>query len=141
MIAQQNYQAGIYARLSKDDDTEGESVSIENQKLLLTQYAKERGLEVVDYYVDDGWSGTRFDRPGFLRMRQDIESKRINLVLVKDLSRLGRNNSKTEEFITDILPAYNCRLIAVNDGVDTLYAADDVSISFSNAIKLTRYFQ
>ena len=79
--------------------------------------------------LDDGWSGTRFDRPGFLRMRQDIESKRINLVLVKDLSRLGRNNSKTEEFITDILPAYNCRLIAVNDGVDTLYAADDVSIS------------
>ena len=132
MIAQQNYQAGIYARLSKDDDTEGESVSIENQKLLLTQYAKERGLEVVDYYVDDGWSGTRFDRPGFLRMRQDIESKRINLVLVKDLSRLGRNNSKTEEFITDILPAYNCHLIAVNDGVDTLYAADDVSISFRN---------
>ena len=53
MIAQQNYQAGIYARLSKDDDTEGESVSIENQKLLLTQYAKERGLEVVDYYVDE----------------------------------------------------------------------------------------
>ena len=68
MIATQNYQEGIYARLSKDDDTEGESVSIENQKLLLTQYAKERGLEVVDYYVDDGWSGTRFDRPGFLRM-------------------------------------------------------------------------
>ena len=81
------YHVGIYARLSRDDERQGESVSIENQKLLLRRYCDRQGWTVVGEYVDDGWSGTNFDRPAFRRLLEDVEQKKVNLVLVKDLSR------------------------------------------------------
>lgn len=84
MIAQRTYQVGIYARLSRDDERFGESVSIENQKLMLTQYCEQQGWTISDYYVDDGWTGTNFNRPDFQRLIDDVQNKQINLVIVKD---------------------------------------------------------
>ena len=88
---QENYNVGIYARLSRDDERAGESVSIENQKELLTRYVREQGWNLYDYYCDDGVSGTTFDRPSFNRLVQDATDGKINLILTKDLSRLGRD--------------------------------------------------
>lgn len=85
------YNVGIYCRLSNDDERDGESVSIENQKLLLQNYVRQRGWNEVDVYIDDGYSGTNFQRPGFLEMLEDARHGLINLILVKDLSRLGRD--------------------------------------------------
>ena len=90
-MTEKAYNVGIYCRLSNDDERDGESVSIENQKLLLTQYVKDRGWNLVDTYIDDGYSGTNFKRPGVQRLIADAEAKRINIILVKDLSRFGRN--------------------------------------------------
>ena len=83
-------QAAIYCRLSQDDGSLGESGSIQTQKAILTQYCQEHHMEIVDCYCDDGWSGTNFDRPAFQRMIGDIEAGRVNTVIVKDLSRFGR---------------------------------------------------
>ena len=88
---QEQYSVGIYARLSRDDERAGESVSIENQKEMLARYVREQGWTLYDYYCDDGVSGTTFDRPGFNRLVQDATDHKINLVLTKDLSRLGRD--------------------------------------------------
>ena len=86
------YNVGIYIRLSREDEEKTyESESITNQKSLLLQYVKENNLRVYDIYVDDGYSGTNFDRPGFKRLIDDIESKKINMVITKDMSRLGRD--------------------------------------------------
>jgi len=82
------YLAGLYLRLSKDDERAGESVSIENQRLLLTQYVQEKGWEIREIYIDDGWSGTTMQRPAFQRMIRDAEDKRINLIIVKELTRV-----------------------------------------------------
>ena len=86
-----NYIAGIYLRLSRDDERAGESLSIENQKILVTKYVKEKGWEIKDVYVDDGYSGTNFDRPGVKRLLDDAKAGEINTIVVKDLSRFGRN--------------------------------------------------
>ncbi len=83
---QENYIVGIYARLSRDDERAGESVSIENQKEMLSRYVREQGWTLYDYYCDDGVSGTTFDRPGLNRLVQDATDHKINLVLCKDLS-------------------------------------------------------
>lgn len=80
------YNVGIYCRLSNDDERDGESVSIENQKLLLQNYVRQRGWNEVDVYIDDGYSGTNFNRPGVRRLIEDAKAKRINVILVKDLS-------------------------------------------------------
>lgn len=85
------YNTALYLRLSRDDELQGESGSIQTQRMMLRQYAEEHGLTVVGEYIDDGWSGTNFDRPGFQRMIDDIEEGKINCVVTKDLSRLGRN--------------------------------------------------
>lgn len=93
MTAQQEYLAGIYTRISADDGvTDRESNSITTQKQILTRYANEHGFRIVEYYSDDGYTGTNFNRPDFQRMMADIEMGKINLVLTKDLSRLGRNH-------------------------------------------------
>ena len=84
MREQQNYRAAIYCRLSSEDGTDHESMSIGNQRTLLTEYVRKQGWEVVDTYIDDGFSGTNFDRPGFQRMIADIEKGRVNLVITKD---------------------------------------------------------
>ena len=86
-------KAAIYCRLSQDDGSVGESGSIQTQRTLLTQYCKEQHIRITDYYCDDGWSGTNFERPEFQRMLEDIENGKINTVVVKDLSRFGRENT------------------------------------------------
>ncbi len=106
-------------RLSKDDEGSEESSSITNQRGLLTAYATERGIRIASEYVDDGYSGTNFDRPAFQRMLRDVEAKRINLILVKDLSRLGREYIQTGQYTEVYFPAKKVRFIAVNDGFDS----------------------
>ena len=91
MREQQNYRAAIYCRLSSEDGADHESMSIGNQRALLAEYVAKQGWEVVDTYIDDGWSGTNFDRPNFQRMITDIEARKVNMVITKDLSRLGRD--------------------------------------------------
>ena len=86
----QTYNTALYMRLSRDDENYGDSVSIETQRTILRQFAKENLLHVVDEYVDDGWSGTNFERPNFKRMMEDVESGKINCIVTKDLSRFGR---------------------------------------------------
>ena len=126
MKSQQNYDAGIYVRLSKDDERAGESVSIENQKLILTKYAQEQGWNIVDTYVDDGHSGTNFDRPSVTRLIDDAKDGKINLILVKDLDRFGRNYIQVGQFTDYLFPMIGCRFIALNDGVDTIHNDNDI---------------
>ncbi|MBR2667265.1 MAG: recombinase family protein [Oscillospiraceae bacterium] len=111
-------RAGLYLRLSREDG-EQESQSIDSQRALLTRYAGERGLSVAEVYIDDGWSGTTFDRPGFRRMLADIEAGRLDTVLTKDLSRLGRDYIQTGYYIERYFPAHGVRYIAVGDHIDT----------------------
>ena len=99
MPKQTNYNVGIYVRLSKDDERAGESLSIENQKLILTKYCTEQGWNIVDTYVDDGYSGTSFDRPAVTRLLEDAKTGKINLIIVKDLSRFGRNYIQVGQYI------------------------------------------
>ena len=115
----QTYNVGIYCRLSNDDERDGESVSIENQKLLLQQYVQERGWNLTDTYIDDGYSGTNFQRPGVQRLIADAMAKRINVILVKDLSRFGRNYVEFGHYTEDVFPSIGCRFIALNNGIDT----------------------
>ena len=126
MKSQQNYDAGIYVRLSKDDERAGESVSIENQKSILTKHAQEQGWNVVDTYCDDGYSGTNFDRPGVTRLIDDAKDGKINLILVKDLSRFGRNYIQVGQFTDYVFPMIGCRFVALNDGVDTIHNDNDI---------------
>ncbi|CAM3279435.1 MULTISPECIES: recombinase family protein [Paenibacillus] len=125
MKIQQRTRTAIYRRLSRDDEQSGESMSIENQRILLERYAKENGFEVVDIYTDDGWSGTNFDRPDFQRMKRDIENGKIDIVLVKDLSRLGRNQIETSLCIQVFFPEHQVRFIAVSENIDTAKGEDD----------------
>ncbi len=116
----ETYNVGIYCRLSNDDERDGESVSIENQKLLLQKYVRERGWNEVDCYCDDGYSGTNFNRPAVKRLIEDAKSKRINCIVVKDLSRFGRNYIEFGQYTDYLFPSIGCRFIAVNNGIDTM---------------------
>jgi DNA invertase Pin-like site-specific DNA recombinase len=127
-MSETKYTAGLYLRLSKDDERAGESVSIENQRLLLTKYAEERGWEIREIYIDDGWSGTTMQRPAFRRMMHDAEEKRINLIIVKDLSRLGRNYIEVGRLTEETLPMLGCRFVALNDSVDSLIGDNDMMV-------------
>ena len=95
-----------------EDMRAGESLSIENQKLTLTKYVKEQGWDLVDTYVDDGWSGTDFDRPAVQRSLSDAQSGKIDLIICKDLSRFGRNYIGVGRYVDYIFPSYNIRFIA-----------------------------
>ena len=113
-------KAGLYTRLSVDDGiTDKESNSITSQKQMLMQYAQYHGIEVAETYVDDGWSGTNFERPDFKRMIEDIESGKINTVITKDLSRLGRDYLQTGYYTEVYFPSKKVRYIAISDGIDT----------------------
>ena len=125
-MLKQNYDVGIYVRLSKDDERAGESVSIENQKLMLRKYVREQGWNEVGCYVDDGFSGTNFERPGVTRLIEDAKDGKINLILVKDLSRFGRNYIEIGRFTDYVFPMIGCRFIALNDGVDTIHNDNDI---------------
>ena len=117
-----DYKVGIYIRLSKEDEEKekySESESIQNQRVLLMQYIKENKLNFVSEYVDDGVSGTSFDRPGFNKMIEDIENEKINMVITKDLSRLGRDYVQTGLYTETYFPVHNVRYIAILDNIDT----------------------
>ena len=104
MLAKQtDYIVGIYLRLSKDDERAGESLSIENQRRILTNYVREQGWTIYDEYVDDGISGTSFDRPGVQRMLDDAKNGKINLIICKDLSRFGRNYIQVGQYTDSLL--------------------------------------
>ncbi len=114
------YRVGIYLRLSRDDEGAGDSESIINQREFLSKYVKSQSNWIlVDIYIDDGYTGTNFNRPDFIRMKNDIESGKINLVITKDLSRLGRDYIDTGYYLEKYFPAKRVRYIAVNDGIDT----------------------
>jgi len=116
-----SYNVGIYVRLSQEDMREGESLSIENQKKMLTDYVSQQaGWNLVGIYEDDGYSGTNFDRPGVRQLLDDAKSGKINLILCKDLSRFGRNYIEVGQYIDYIFPSFNIRFIALSDNVDTL---------------------
>jgi len=114
-----DYQVGLYIRLSKEDENEGPSESVNNQKSLLTQFVKEHRLSVYDTYVDDGWSGTSFDRPDFKRLIGDIEAKKVNMIITKDLSRLGRDYIMIGHYMERYFPENRVRYISLLDGIDT----------------------
>lgn len=114
-----DYQAGLYIRLSKEDENEGPSESVSNQKSLLEEFVRQHRLQVFDTYIDDGWSGTNFDRPAFQRLIADIEAKKVNMVLTKDLSRLGRDYILTGHYMERFFPEHRVRYISLLDGIDT----------------------
>ena len=117
----------LYCRLSQEDANEGDSNSITNQKDILLRYAKEHRFPNPTFFVDDGYSGTNYDRPGFQRMLSEIEAGKVVVVLTKDLSRLGRNSSLTGLYINFTFPKYSVRYIAMNDGIDTLRDNNDIA--------------
>lgn len=121
------FTTAIYCRLSKDDEQVGESVSIETQKMMLVDYCMQHGYHIHDVYVDDGFSGLNFNRPAFKRLLDDIEEGKINLVITKDLSRLGRDYIQTGYFTDVYFNKKRVRYIAVNDGIDTLRDDNDIA--------------
>ncbi|MFZ5988396.1 MAG: recombinase family protein [Bacillota bacterium] len=131
---QQIYNAGIYCRLSAEDNLAGESGSISTQRTLLTQYCKSQGFTITDYYVDDGFSGTNFDRPDFERLLNDIDKGKINVVLTKDLSRFGRDYIQAGYFIEKVFERKNVRYIAVDDNIDTLNNNNDILMPIKNVL-------
>lgn len=114
-----DYHVALYIRLSKEDENEGPSGSVTNQQSLLHAFVREHRLDVYDTYIDDGWSGTSFDRPGFQRMLRDIEAGKVNMVITKDLSRLGRDYIMTGHYMERYFPEKRVRYISLLDGVDT----------------------
>ena len=139
------YRVGIYCRLSVEDASNSakaknyipsdESASIENQKLILQKYADENGFQNTRFYVDDGYSGTNFNRPAFEQMMDDMSNGDIAVIITKDLSRLGRNQLHTGLYIEEIFPSNDVRYIAVNDNVDTKYENSNELMPFKNLFK------
>ena len=119
VMKQKNYIAGLYFRLSQEDERQGESVSIENQRTMLRKYAEEHGFEIHGEYIDDGISGTTFDRPEVQRLLDDAKTGVINTIIVKDLSRFGRNYIEVGQYVDYVFPAFGIRFIAIQDNVDT----------------------
>lgn len=126
-------RAALYMRLSKDDDGAGESSSISTQRKMLRSYAMENGFDIYREYVDDGYSGTNFDRPAWKQLLQDIEEKQVNLVITKDLSRLGRDYIMTGQLTEIYFPSRGIRYIAINDGYDSDSPWSDIA-PFKNII-------
>ena len=133
MKQQTNRITALYCRLSKDDLLKGDSMSIQHQKDMLSKYADENGFSFTSYYVDDGYSGTNFNRPSFQKLIEDIEDGKVGIVIVKDLSRLGREYLKTGYYTEIFFPQNNVRFIAINDNVDTLDGDNDFA-PFKNII-------
>ena len=127
MVLASSFRAAIYCRLSKDDDLDGESASIANQRDMLETYCEKQGWEVVAVYQDDGYTGLNMERPDLKRMLKAIERRQINLVVTKDLSRLGRNYLQTGFLIEDFFPRHGVRYIAMNDGIDTMRDNNDIA--------------
>jgi len=130
------WKIGIYCRLSSDDGDNAESDSITNQRELINYHLKNKhDFKIIDYYVDDGFSGTSFNRPGFKRMVADLANGKINTIIVKDLSRFGRNYIEVGNYLEHIFPLYNVRFISVNDNIDSYEdpkSINNVVVPFKN---------
>ena len=122
----------LYARLSVEDETNNESTSIQTQKAMLADYCREHGFHIVDYYVDDGETGTNFERPEFQRMLRDIDAGKINTVICKDLSRFGRNYYEAGMYLDKYFVERNIRFIAIQDNVDSAKGGYDLTVPFLN---------
>ena len=122
----------LYCRLSQDDGIDGESNSISNQKEILLKYAKEHGFFNVQFFVDDGISGTTFDRPGFQQMEAMIENGEISTVIVKDLSRFGRNYLEVGNYLEVVYPTFGVKFIAISENVDTISGTGMEMMPFNN---------
>lgn len=131
---EKEYRAALYCRLSSDDAYLGESESIQTQRTLLTQYCKENSIPVYDVYVDDGFSGTNFERPDFKRMLADLENHKANLVIVKDLSRFGREYAQMGMYIENDFEDWNIRFISIGESIDTLNGTDGILMPITNVI-------
>lgn len=128
MKLQDNYDVGIYCRLSRDDHNGTlESMSIANQRQVLVDYVTEKGWTLRDCYIDDGYSGTNFDRPDFKRMIHDAEIGKIDCIITKDLSRLGRNYVEAGYYTEEYFIEHDIRFIAINDGIDTMHDNNDIA--------------
>lgn len=115
------YKVAGYIRLSKEDKIKDESNSVTNQKLIITSYIENNtDLELFDFYIDDGYSGTTFERPEYKRMLKGIVEGKVNTIIVKDLSRFGRNHIQSDDYLENILPGYNVRFISIIDDIDSL---------------------
>ncbi len=134
--AQNEWRAGLYIRLSREDGDKIESESVSSQKAILERFLAEHpSIGFYDIYTDDGWSGTDFDRPSFQRMLSDITSKKINCVIVKDLSRFGRNYVEAGKYLETVFPLFKVRFIAVNDNIDSIanpQSMNNVIVPFKN---------
>lgn len=132
-------RAAAYLRLSIEDGDKAESNSIGNQRELIRDFAAERpGLHLIEEYADDGYTGTNFERPGFKRMMEDIKSGKINCIIVKDLSRLGRNYIEMGKYLEQIFPMMGIRFIAINDNYDNANTessdSDSIVVPFKNLL-------
>lgn len=130
MLRQATYTTpvtALYARLSKDDEQQGPSLSIENQKRILETFARDNGFLNCRFFVDDGWSGANFQRPGFMEMMDCVESGEVKCVITKDLSRMGRNYLQVGMFTEITFPKKGVRFIAINDGVDSAQGDNDLT--------------
>lgn len=123
----------LYARLSQDDGSQGDSNSIQNQRLMLQKYAKDNGFENTKFLYDDGATGTNFNRSGFQEVMALIENGEVATLIVKDMSRLGREYLEVGRLTEIVFPSYGVRFIAMNDGVDSLYG-DNEFTPFKNII-------
>ena len=132
-VKQQIRITALYCRLSRDDEFSGDSVSIQTQKAMLSQYAREQGFSNCEFFVDDGYSGTNYNRPDFQRMLGFVEDGKVAIVCVKDLSRLGRDYLQTGYYTEVIFPEHDTRFIAINDNVDTA-KGDNEFAPFKNII-------
>ena len=138
MIKISNWKVAGYLRLSKEDNENIESNSIANQRDLIDQYiSSKEDLELVDYYIDDGYSGTNFNRPGFEKLLQDMKNKKINCIIVKDLSRFARSHIEADMYFENIFPALNIRFISVIENIDSLEnpdSMDNLIVPFKNLL-------
>ena len=125
------YNTALYMRLSRDDESYGDSVSIETQRTILRRFAAENGLRVVDEYIDDGWSGTNFERPSFKRMMSDVDTGKVNCIVTKDLSRFGREHVMMDYYLEFVFPEKQIRYIAVAENEDTEKGLSDF-VPFKN---------
>ena len=122
----------LYERLSRDDELQGESNSISNQKQMLEDYARRNGFPNPTHFTDDGISGTRFDRPGFTAMMEEVEAGRVKAIIIKDMSRLGRDYLKVGMYTEMIFPNADIRFIAINNDVDSANQAENDMTPFIN---------
>ena len=122
----QPVKAAAYMRLSQDDERQGESQSIETQRIIITQFAKAQGFQIVGEYIDDGWSGTNFDRPNFQRMIRDAQSGKVNCIITKDISRLGRDYIRVGQYLEYDFTEWGTRYISATEAIDTENGVSDI---------------